>query len=146
MSASQAVPPSSFARVSNGAAPSPDTASVAPSAFRRRATASPIPPSVDAPRTIATLPFKSPIAMSPYRLLLLHVGSNGLNARRRPFVYGQGAVGPLPLNGIPAFAVTLLDEFQCERMGPDEELLPLNALRHELADELRRQSVGLESR
>src|SRR5882762_1188927 len=108
MSASQAVPPSSFARVSNGAAPSPDTASVAPSAFRRRATASPIPPSVDAPRTIATLPFKSPIAMSPYQLLLLlYVGPDGLNARRRPFVHGQRAVGPLPLNRIPAFAVAL---------------------------------------
>src|SRR5258708_28678243 len=108
MSASQAVPPSSFASISSGDAPSPDTASVAPSAFRRRAIASPIPPCVDAPRTIATLPFKSPIAMSPFQKLLFHPEPHALNARRRPFVYGQGAIGPLPLNRVTAFAVALL--------------------------------------
>src|SRR5882724_951216 len=146
MSASQAVPPSSFARVSSGAAPRPETARVAPSAFRRRATASPIPPSVEAPRTIATLPFKSPIAMSPFQLPLPQRAVSRLNAGRRPFMHGQRTIGPLPLNRVPAFVVTLVEQFQRERMGPDEEFLVLNPLRHELSDELRRQAVGLQGR
>src|ERR1700730_7411372 len=59
-------------------------------------------------------------------------------------VNGKGAVRPLPADGGSSFLVTLLEQLECEGVGPDEELLIADAVCDQLAHKLRRQSVILQ--
>src|SRR5882762_10608066 len=59
-------------------------------------------------------------------------------------VNGKGAVRPLPPDGGSSFLVTLLEQLECEGVGPDEELLIADAVCDQLAHKLRRESVILQ--
>src|ERR1700693_4587715 len=135
MSASRAEPPSSSARARRCSAPNPDTTTRAPSAVKRRAMASPMPPGVDAPRTIATL-FSRSFTWVPF------VQCMNSNFARRALVYRERSIGPLSAHRFDTVEIAFFDQLHGIRMRPYEKLLRLDPLRHKVTNELGAHTIS----